>query len=46
MDEELLKALVDRIEECSSGMLDTCECFECPLFRTFGNGENICLKIL
>lgn len=46
MNEELLKALINRIEMCQRGMLDVCDCSECPLYKTFGDGQNICLKLL
>ena len=45
MKEELLKELLNRIEMCQGGVLDTCNCFECPLYKHFGDGQNICLKL-
>ena len=45
MNEELLKELLNRIEMCQGGVLDTCNCFECPLYKHFGDGQNICLKL-
>ena len=46
MNEELLKELLNRIEMCQSNKIDTCDCVECPLYKEFGNGQNICLKLL
>ena len=45
MNEELLKELLNRIEMCQSGAIDTCNCDECPLYKEFGDGQNICLKL-
>ena len=45
MNEELLKELLNRIEMCQSDEIDTCDCIECPLYKTFGDGQNICLKL-
>ena len=45
MNEELLKELLNRIEMCQSDEIDTCYCIECPLYKTFGDGQNICLKL-
>ena len=46
MNEELLKELINRIEMCQRGLLNTCDCTECPLYKDFGDGQNICLKLL
>ena len=47
MNEELLlKELLNRIEMCQSNEINTCDCAECPLYETFGDGQNICLKLL
>ena len=46
MNEELLKELLNRIELCKSNKIDTCDCVECPLYEIFGDGQNICLKLL
>ena len=45
MNEELLKELLNRIEMCQSNEIDTCVCVECPLYKKFGDGQNICLKL-
>ena len=45
MSEELLKELLNRIVLCQCGIIDTCDCVECPLYKTFGDGQNICLKL-
>ena len=45
MNEELLKELLNRIEMCQRGLLNTCDCTECPLYKDFGDGQNICLKL-
>ena len=45
MNEELLKKLLNRIEMCQLGEIDTCDCAECPLYKNFGDGQNICLKL-
>ena len=45
MNEELLKELLNRIEMCQSNEIDTCDCVECLLYKTFGDGQNICLKL-
>ena len=45
MNEELLKELVNRIKMCRLGEIDTCDCVECPLYKDFGDGQNICLKL-
>ena len=45
MNEELLKELLNRIEMCQCGEIDTCDCIECPLYKEFGDGQNICLKL-
>ena len=45
MNEELLKELLNRIALCQSNEIDTCECVDCPLYKTFGDGQNICLKL-
>ena len=45
MNEELLKELLNRIEMCQSNEIDTCVCVECPLYKGFGDGQNICLKL-
>ena len=45
MNEELLKELLNRIEMCQCGEIDTCDCIECPLYKGFGDGQNICLKL-
>ena len=46
MEEKLLKELINRIEMCQSNEIDTCDCVECPLYKDFGDGQNICLKLL
>ena len=46
MKKKLLKELLNRIEMCQSNKIDTCDCAECPLYETFGDGRNICLKLL
>ena len=46
MNKELLKELLNRIEMCQSNEIETCDCFECPLYGAFGDGQNICLKLL
>ena len=46
MNEELLNKLINRIEMCQRGLLNTCDCTECPLYKDFGDGQNICLKLL
>ena len=46
MNEELLKELINRIEMCKRGLLDTRDCSECPLYKDFGDKQNICLKLL
>ena len=33
-------------EMCQRGLLNTCDCTECPLYKDFGDGQNICLKLL
>ena len=45
MNKELLKKLLNRIEMCQLGEIDTCDCAECPLYKNFGDGQNICLKL-
>lgn len=45
MNEELLKELLNRIKICQSNEIDTCDCVECPLYKKFGDGQNICLKL-
>ena len=45
MNEELLKELLNRIALCQSNEIDTCECVDCPLYKIFGDGQNICLKL-
>ena len=45
MNEELLKKLLDRIEMCQLGEIDTCDCAKCLLYKNFGDGQNICLKL-
>ena len=45
MNEELLKELLNRIELCQNNEIDTCDCVECPLYKTFGDEQNICLKL-
>ena len=46
MNEELLKELMNRIEMCQRGLLNTCDCTECLLYKDFGDEQNICLKLL
>ena len=46
MNEDLLKELLNRIEMCQSNEIDTCDCVECPLYKEFGDRQNICLKLL
>ena len=46
MNEELLKKLINRIEMCRRGLLNTCDCTECPLYKDFGDGQDFCSKIL
>ena len=45
MNEELLEELLNRIEMCQRGIIDTCNCVECPLYKNFGNEQDICLKL-
>ena len=45
MNEELLKELLNRIELCQNNETKTYDCAECPLYKTFGDGQNICLKL-
>ena len=45
MNEELLKELLNRIALCQSNEIDTCECVDCPLYKAFRDGQNICLKL-
>ena len=45
MNEELLKELLNRIALCQSNEINTCDCVDCPLYKTFGDGQNICLKL-
>ena len=45
MNEELLKELLNRIEMCQNNETVICDCAECPLYKTFGDGQNICLKL-
>ena len=45
MNEELLKKMINRIEMCRHGLLNTCDCTECPLYKDFGNGEDFCSKL-
>lgn len=45
MNEELLKELLNRIELCQNNEIKTYDCAECPLYKTFGDGQNICLKL-
>ena len=45
MNEELLKELLNRIEMCQNKEIYTCDCVECPLYKTFGDEQNICLKL-
>ena len=45
MNEELLKELLNRIESCQNNEIDTCDCVKCPLYKDFGDGQNICLKL-
>ena len=45
MNEELLKKLLNRIEMCQLGEIDTCDCAKCPLYKNFGDRQNICLKL-
>ena len=46
MSEELLKELLNRIEICQNNEIYPRDCAECPLYKTFGDGQNICLKLL
>ena len=46
MKKKLLRELLNRIEMCQSNEINTCDCAECPLYETFGDGQNICLKLL
>lgn len=45
MNKELLKELLNRIKMCQCGIIDTCDCVKCPLYKDFGDGQNICLKL-
>lgn len=45
MNEELLRELLNRIEMCQRGAIDTCDCFKCPLYKDYGDGQDICLKL-
>ena len=45
MNEDLLKELLNRIEMCQRGEIDTCDCIECALYNGFGDGQNISLKL-
>ena len=46
MSEELLKELLNRIVLCQNNEINTYDCVDCPLYKTFGDGQNICLKII
>ena len=46
MSEELLKELLNRIALCQNNEINTCDCVVCPLYKTFGDGQNICLNLL
>ena len=46
MSEELLKELLNRIALCQNNEINTCDCVDCPLYKTFGDGQNICLELL
>ena len=46
MNEELLKELINRLEMCWNGVIDTCDCFRCPLYKNYGNEQDICSKLL
>ena len=45
MNEELLKELINRIEMCRRGLLNTCDCAECPLYKAVSDGEDFCSKL-
>ena len=45
MNEKLLKELLNRIALCQSNEINTCDCVDCPLYKTSGDGQNICLKL-
>ena len=45
MNKELLKELLNRIEMCQCSIIDTCDCVKCPLYKDFGDGQDICLKL-
>ena len=45
MSEELLKELLNRIMLCQNNEINACDCVDCPLYKTFGDGQNICLKL-
>ena len=45
MNEYLLKEWINRIKVCQSYEINNCDCAECPLYKTFGDGQNICLKL-
>ena len=46
MNEELLKELINRLEMCQRGAIDTCDCFKCPLYKDYGDKQDICSKLL
>ena len=46
MKKKLLKELLNRIEMWKSNEIDICDCTECLLYKDFGDGQNICLKLL
>ena len=46
INEELLKELINRIEMCEHGAIDTCDCFKCPLYKNYGDKQDICSKLL
>ena len=46
MNEELLKELINRIEMCRHGEIDTCSCFKCLLYKNYGDKQDICSKLL
>ena len=45
MNEELLKELINRIEMCQQSEIDTCDCSKCPLYKDFGDKQDICSKL-
>ena len=45
MSEELLKELLNRIMLCQNNEINACDCVDCPLYKTFGDAQNICLQL-